>query len=198
VACTRPALLTGTSSEYLGKRALPRILRERRVVVVLGPSGVGKTRVALRIADGEALVLNAKEVQEALIERVGQRRWADRLLQAPSLVLDGPVWLRNRPAAVDALCELLYACSDAGVRTLVCQGSSDASVEELMGRMPAGSLAVIGLRFPKGTRGRLRFARRACDGLALPRTAARGTDSLEPWGYAQVMDALREWKPPQG
>ncbi len=198
--CSRPALLTGTSSEYLGRRALPKILRERPVVVVLGPSGVGKTCVAHRVAapDGSALVLGAREVQEALVERVAQRGWSERLLTVRALVLDGPVWLRNRPAAVDALCELLYARSDAGFRTLVCQGTSDASVEELMGRMPAGSLAVIGLRFPKGSRGRLRFARRACDELAIPRTAARSTDLIEPWGYARVMAALQEWKRKQG
>jgi hypothetical protein len=202
---TRPALLTGTSSEYLGRRPLPRILRERPIVVVLGPAGVGKTTVAMRLATqdqepdrrgriGEIVHLDTAAVQNALVERVATRRWPDRLVEAKALVLDGPVWLRNRPAAVGALKELLLARAEAGRRTLVCQSDDDCSIDVLMAAMETGVMAVVGLRYPKGTRGRLRFARRVCDDLHVPRTAARGTDLLEPWGYAMVIARLSEWK----
>jgi hypothetical protein len=199
----RPALLTGTSSEYLGRRPFPRILRDRHTVVVLGPGGVGKTAVAQRLANpagiadgravpiGELVYLDTNAVQDALVARVATRAWSDRLVEARSLVLDGPVWLRNRPAAVAALCELIRARADACRRTLIVQNEEDCSVDTLIASMEPGEIVVIGLRFPKGPRGRLRFARRACDELGIARTAARGTDLIEPWGYARVIDFLR-------
>lgn len=187
----KPALLTGTSSEYLGKRALPRILRERSIVVMLGPEGSGKTSVARRLAGRGHLYLDTRDTQNALVDFVAKHRWHEDLVRAEALVLDGPAWLRNRPAAVNAFCELIRRRQHHGRRTFVCQIDSDGSVEELIAAMEPGSLVVIGLRFPKGARGRLRFARRMCDQLDLPRAAARGTDQLEPWGYARVIDYLR-------
>jgi hypothetical protein len=194
-----PALLTGTSSEYLGRRPLPRILRDRRIVFVLGPAGVGKTSVATRIADPwhgtdaaatEIVVLDTVGLNDALIACVRDRAWPCRVREVRALVLDGPVWLKNRPAAVSSLCELLRLRSDAGLRTCICQDDADGSVRLLMDALLAGTYAVIGLRFPKGPRGRLRFARHACDELDVPRIAARGTDTLEPWGYAEVIQHL--------
>lgn len=190
----KPALLTGTSSEYIGKRALPRILSERASVVVLGPEGSGKTSVAMRLGqhpDVPPLRLDTRAVQDALVECISARRWRPDLIEAPAIVLDGPVWLRGRPGAVKALCQLLQARQTANRRTIVCQNDTDGSVEELIAAMEPGSLVVIGLRFPKGERGRLRFARRQCQKLELPKSLARGTDQIEPWGYDRVVAYLK-------
>ena len=187
-----PAFITGTSSEYLGKRPLPRVLRGRRAVFVLGPSGVGKSSVARRIAGPRALTLDTREVQNALVEQVALGGWSAELLDAPELILDGPVWLRHRPAAVEALRDLLKTRARGGHRTLVCQLDSDGSIHEVVAEMEPGSVVVMGLRYPKGPRGRLRFARRMCDAIDLPRTAARGTDIIDPWGYDAVVEMLAE------
>lgn len=198
-----PALLCGTSSEYLGQRALPRILRERLVVLVLGPRGTGKTSVALRLAthfqesNGQLpriCHLSTVQFRDRLVERIAMRKWADELLSIPELLIDGPVWLKNRPATVAALTELIDARVAAGLRTFVIQAEDDGSIEALMAVMAVGSLVTIALRFPKGAAGRLRFARRMCDELGLPRSSAKGTEELEPWGYEQVLDALRQQK----
>lgn len=200
VGNARPALLTGTSSEYLGRRPLPRVVQERSVLFVLGPPGSGKTRVAKQLAlarmigrvpPGELLVLDPPEIQNALVERIATLRWSDRLVEARGLVLDGLAWLRNRPAAVNALLELVLARSKRGRRTVLCQCDTDCSLDVLMGALEVGSAAVIGLRFPKGLRGRLRFARRACDEEGVSRTFALGTAAIEPWGYAAVTEAIR-------
>lgn len=191
----KPALLTGTSAEYLGRRPSPRILRDRYVVVVIGDPGVGKTSVAMRLAGvREPLVIDCRALQDEIVHRTRQRQWNPQLLEAPGVVLDGPMWLRKRPAAVTLLVELLRKRAEARRRTLVCQNAEDGSIETLLGAMEAGSLVTIGLRFPKGPRGRLRFARRVCDELGLPRSAARGTETLEPWGYAAVREHLERWE----
>jgi hypothetical protein len=171
------------------------VLSDRHVVVVLGPHGVGKTEVAQRLAEVDArqlVTLGHEQIHEAIVNRIAKRKWPDRLIEPPALLLDGPVWLKNRPAAVQALCELLRARAAAAKRTLVCQADEEGSCDAVIGEMESGSTVVIGLRFPKGPRGRLRFARRVCDELDLPRVVAKGTEDLDPWGYAEVIRRLKE------
>lgn len=198
-----PALLSGTSSEYLGRRALPRILRERAVVLLLGEQGVGKSTVAARLAEtlgplpGRSKVsaglhtLDAAGLQDAIVAYVTNRRWSDVIRNSGVLVLDGPVWLHVRPAQLQCLVGLFKERAERGRRTFVCQGPDEASLPALMRAMEPGSLVTIALRFPKGPQGRLRFARRACDELGLLRSQARGTEGLEPWGYDLVIQHLR-------
>lgn len=213
VRCCIPALLTGTSTEYLGRKPWPRVIRERQVIFVLGPEGVGKTSVARqiqeyapgrargleqaaqrpRVSSDQALYMDSRELQHAVLDRVRRGVWTPDLLEARALVLDGPVWLRNRQGLVEILVELLRARAQARRRTIVCQSDNDGSVEALIGSMEAGSIVVVGLRFPKGKRGRLRYARRVCDDLEIPREAARGTETLEPWRYDLVAKYLSRW-----
>jgi len=194
-----PALLTGTSTEFLGRRPLPRVVRERRTAMLLGPSRVGKTSVALRLATMDhrdpagATYLDTLQLQGALLARVREGAWSASMLERPSLVLDGPVWLQNRPGAVAMYVELLAARARAGRRTFVVQSDDDGSIQELIGAMGAGAIVVIGLRFPEGRRGRMRFARRICVDLGLPEAAAIGTAQLDPWGYDSVLAHLRGW-----
>jgi len=190
---SKPAFLSGTSSEFLGKRALPTILKERPVVFLLGPSGAGKTSVALRLVQPNHYC-NRNTLEDAVLERVRTRVWPEAIRDAKNLILDGPVWLQNRPAIVRILGELLRERAAEGRRTLVCQPDHDGSVNLLMDEVEPGSSVVVALRFPKGRRGRLRFATRQCEKMAIPKTAAKGSEVIEPWGYAQVIAFLEEWE----
>lgn len=193
-SCPQPAFLTGTSSEFLGKRHLPKILRERPTVFLLGPPGAGKTSVALRLAQPRPVYLERRALETLLVDHVRSRAWPESVLGDRGLVIDGPMWLQNRPSVVRVLGELLRIRSDQGYRTMVCQPDHDGSVNLLMDEVAPGSTVMLGLRYPKGRRGRVRFAARICDQLRIPRTAARGTESLEPWGYAQVIAYLEDWR----
>jgi len=188
-----PSLITGTSSEFLGRRPLPRLLAERHVVIVMGPPRVGKSRVGRRLAalggSEPAEVMDTHGLDAALVERIRSGVWADTLEQAPAVVIDGPVWLRNRPSVVRLLVELATARAGGGHRTVFCQRMADGSAEELMGALPPGSTVVIGLRFPKGRTSRLSIARRRCDELGLPLERATKSHDLAPWTY----DALDEY-----
>lgn len=187
-----PALLTGTSEEFLGRKPLPRILRCRHLVFVLGPAGVGKSTVARELSGTVRVELDTRQLEHVMLERVRGNRWPERIEQAPALVVDGPVWLRNRRGAVKLLLELASQRADVARRTVFVQGEADGSVEELISQSEPGSAVVVGLRFPTGRRGRLRCARRLCAELGLPLVAAAGSDALEPWRYDRLVAHLVE------
>ena len=94
---------------------------------------------------------------------------------------------------VELLRELVEQRARTGRRTVLCQCDSDGSIDELIAVLRPGSSVVIGLRFPKGKRGRLRFARRVCEEVGAPREAARGTDQMDPWRYDTVVEVIRKW-----
>lgn len=187
-------LVTGTSSEYLGTRPLRRIFRERPVTFVLGPRGVGKTAVALRLAQAMApthVVLDAAKLNDELVRCVRRKAWSDAILGAAVLILDGPEKIAQRPASREFVHRLLEARIAANLKTVICEAAHDSSVSVLMDCVPSGSAAVLGLRLPLSRSGRLRVARRMCDELGLERSESASTDLIEPWGYAAVDEALR-------
>mgnify|MGYP000194250181 CR=1 FL=1 len=186
-----PALLTGTSSEFLGRRPTPRLVRQRRILVVVGPPRVGKSRVARRLAGKQPLVLDTHDLDDVVVERVRAGAWPHPVGTSAGLVIDGPVWLRNRPTLVDLLVELATGRGQQGRRTVFCQRTADGSAEELMGAMPKGTMVVVGLRFPKGRQSRVAIARRRCEELGLDPELARGSHLLEPWTYDGLDEHLR-------
>lgn len=188
--CPLPAFLTGTSTEYIGNRPLPRVVRNRPVLFVLGPDGVGKSLVARRVAPEPPTVLDNRGCQAAILTRVRNGHWDRALVECISLVLDGPVWLQNRPSVVDILAELIALRSTGGRKTVICQADTDASVHLLMERIPCGSSATIALRFPASRKSRLRVAERICQQNRVAVGQARRTVSLPSWNYAAVREAL--------
>lgn len=186
-----PALLTGTSSEFLGRRPTPRLVRERSVLIVMGPPRVGKSRVSRRLAGEGCLAVDTHDLDRAVVERIRTGSWRDAWLAHAALVLDGPVWLRNRPSVVGVLVELATTRAAGGLRTVFCQRTADGSAEALMGALPSGSTAVIGLRFPRGRRARVAIAERRCSELGIDEALARGAHDLDPWSYDALDEFLR-------
>lgn len=184
-----PALVSGTSQEFLGQKPLPRVIRDRGMVFILGPAGVGKSTVALSLAGDEALSLTESEVLGALKDHVREREWTERLLNSHRLLLECPCFLDRRPAALDALRTFLRLRAGGGRRTIVVEAASGTAMERLMEAVHPGYRATIVLRFPVG-RGRLRFAKRLCTDLQISEMNATETTTLDPWTYAAVKSAL--------
>ena len=82
-----PALVSGTSQEFIGAKPLPRVIRARAMVFVLGPAGVGKTTVAKSIGGSNARYLSSEDVLKAINAFARSRKFADDLVTVPALVL---------------------------------------------------------------------------------------------------------------
>jgi ABC-type cobalamin/Fe3+-siderophores transport system ATPase subunit len=191
-----PAFITGTSSEFMGRKPLPRVLRQRRITFVLGPEGVGKSTVARALSSGTPpLEIDAKQLETQFNARIRSGSWSARILSAPFVVLDGPVWLSSFSARKDFLAELVRNRAAASLKTFVCQARNDASVATLLEAVEPGSAVTLGLRFPVGRRARLRCALALCETLGLPPECAFGSEDLEPWRYDRVQAFLVEQLP---
>lgn len=163
--------------------------------MVVGPPGSGKSVVAQRIAGhglGGVVSLSPSEIESAL-ERAVRRggHWPDAVLEAPGLVLEGPNYLCTRRVVRDLLVNLLEDRADRGLKTVICENQEDGSSAMLQRALAPGRLVTVALRFPRSRSGRMRVARRIASEMGLPKSAARGTDALEPWCYARVVEALR-------
>ena len=184
-----PALVSGTSQEFIGEKPLPRVIRDRRMLFILGPGGVGKTTVAQTLAGEDALPLSESDVLGALNEQTRTREWSPHSSIAPSVLLECPCFLDRRPAARDALRTLLRLRAGGGRRTVVVEAESGTSMERIMEAVHPGYRATIVLRFPVG-RGSCAFAKRLCSDLGIGHESAQATTEIHPWTYAAVRAAL--------
>jgi hypothetical protein len=190
--------LTGTSGEYLGRRPLPKVLRQRPLVVVCGPRGVGKSSVAAVIAGDKARIVDDRCLHQASVWRLRKNQWSKALLEKPCLVIDGPVFLSTRPAAAGMVVALIKQRLDSGLRTILVEGPvGDGSVQLLMDAVPPEHRVTLTLRFPVEG-GRLRYAQRLCAELGLSRAVARETLAIEPWCYHSArihLEAIADGEP---
>jgi len=185
-----PALASGTSTEFLNLKSLPRAIQERAMVFVLGPQGVGKSFVARAMAGIEGQYLSEDDVLAAVKVQTRKRQWADDLVQHPALVLESPCFLNRRPAVLRSLQDLLRLRAGQGRRTWVCEAESGSNVERLMEAIHPGYRATLVLRFPVGL-GRKRFASKMCSELGVDDEYAKETLKLDPWSYTAVIEFLQ-------
>lgn len=182
---SEPALVSGTSGEFLGRKPLPRSVRARPVIFILGPKGVGKTSVAQHLLGDHALHLEDQALMDSLAHRVRYRRWPNEIWEIGGLILDGPCFLGRRPAVLKSLQDLLHERVESQRRTVICQGADGSPLSHLIEAVSVDQRATVVLRFPVG-RGRRRFANKVCDELGFDRKVAKEAAQLEPWTYAAV------------
>lgn len=178
-----PALITRTSSELLGRRPLPKVLRERPIAFVLGPPGVGKSAVATRILRETPGYVSA--AFRPAVVAAARGSWSKMLREAPGLLFDDVDFLHNRLGALELLAALIRERAAAGRRTVLCQGGPDTSVTLLYPMLPLALRASLLLRFPVGV-GRRRHVVNRCNQRGLDVAAARAAVTMEPWSYELV------------
>ncbi len=187
-----PALVTRTSGELLGKRALPQVITSRPVCFVLGPPMVGKTTVSRRLLGDDAVVRGGPALLKALTYAARYRKWPVEWVDAPALLLDDVEGLDGRFGVLGLVGQLLRGRIDAGRRTVLCQGPNDTTVTLLFRELPLQLRSSLLLRFPVG-RGRRRFVANECRARGIECSRAREAVEMEAWSYPAViafLDAL--------
>ena len=185
------SFLTGTYTEFLGKKTLPRAFHDRPIVFLLGPAGAGKTMVARKLMGSHTLCVIQKEVLQLLATRILMREWRKDLLEAPNLILEIPCFLEQRPQVMQFLSELLLGRAANGGRTAVLDSEDNASLQSLLERIDAKQRASLVLRIPEG-RGRYRFLAHVCRQRGLPLRHARRLSRVEPWTYKRVFTEIEQ------
>ena len=147
------SFLSGTYTEFLGKKSLPQAFYNRSILFLLGPAGSGKTMVARSLMGEETLRFIQKEVLQLLATRILLRKWRADLLEAPNLIVEIPCFLEHRPQVMQFLSELFLLRADRGVRTAVLDSEDNASLQGLLERIDSDKRATLLLRIPEG-RGR--------------------------------------------
>jgi len=181
-------MFSGTSGQFLGDR-LPRAVRERPVVFVLGPPGVGKTVVSRRFLGEDARLLDNRQLQQAIAHQVRHRSWQPGLQSARGLIIDEPCYIDSRPGFAKQVGRLLRDRIAANGRTWITESAEGGPLQALIAAVSPELRATIALRFPVG-RGRRRFVLRLCDELGVGRERIDDALALDPWSYAAARAAL--------
>lgn len=185
------SFLSGTYTEFLGKKPLPQAFHNRPILFLLGPAGSGKTMVARSLLGKETLRFIQKEVLQLLATRILLRKWRTDLLEVPNLIVEIPCFLEQRPQVMQFLSELFLLRADRGVRTAVLDSEDNASLQSLLERIDSAKRATLLLRIPEG-RGRYRFLAHVCRQKGLPLRHARTLAQVHPWTYKRVFVALED------
>ena len=183
------AFISGTSSEFLGRKPLPRAVRSRPLIFILGPKGVGKSVVARRLLGEDALRLDGKELADRVARTIRARRWEPELQDCESLILDAPYFISRRPGYHRSIGRLLNERVERGHRTILLESQDMASLQRLMDTVALERRATVSLRFPVG-RGRRRYALKLCEELNIDTSYARQSVNIDPWSYTAVRDSL--------
>ena len=185
----RSSFISGTCSEFLGAKPLPALLRERPIVFLLGPSGVGKSMVARRILGEGTTFLKQQEFLDSLALRILLHKWPDTLIETEQLIVEGPCFLHARPAVLLAFSQLIEERVRRGFKTVILDAEDHGPLQKLLTIVSKEERFTVLLRFPSG-RGRFRFLAHACRTRGLSLSHARRLAQKEPWTYASVLDEL--------
>ena len=185
----RSSLFSGTSTEFLGSKSLPCAVRERPILFLFGPKGVGKSMVARHFLGDDALLLRQREVMEAMALRILLNDWPWELAHIPKLAIEAPCFIDNRPSVLHSLGKLVGDRLRRGLRTAVLDAEDGGSVKGILNAFPLEQRATVILRFPVGG-GRYRFLARECRDRGLPLRHARRLARKQPWTYRSVLQEL--------
>lgn len=185
----RQSFLSGTMSEFSGTKQVPKLCYERNILFVLGPSGVGKTRVARHIYGEDTVVLRKDDLLDGIALRILLHRWPKTLREPQKLIIESPCFLQIRPTVQQSFVSLISERLQNGKQTAILDAEDHSPLGHVLREIPYDKRMTILLRFPSG-RGRYRFLAHECKKRKLSVFHARQLSRFEPWCYSKVLNEL--------
>jgi len=189
-----PSLVSGVYTEFIGNKPVPKTVRERPIIFIFGPAGVGKTIVAKHLFEDGFVLYKQQQLMEAFLQKVRRRRWPTDLNSEDCLIIEGPCFLEQRPQILMMLQSLIRLRLKKGLRTIILDAEDLGPVRNILRSIPNEERATIVLRFPEG-RGRYRFLAHVCRERGIPLRHARRLMGVEPWNYSTVFNDLEALDP---
>ena len=184
-----PSLVSGVYTEFIGAKPIPTTVRERPIIFIFGPAGVGKTIVAKHLFGEKFVLYKQQQLMDAFLQKVRRRRWPIELSSLDYLIIEGPCFLEQRPQILLMLQSLIRLRLKKGLRTILLDAEDLGPVRDILRSIPNEDRATIVLRFPEG-RGRYRFLAHICRQRGIPLKHARRLMIMEPWSYSSVFGEL--------
>ena len=185
----RQSFLSGTMSEFSSTKQIPKLCYERNILFVLGPSGVGKTRVARHIYGEDTTLLRKEDLLDGIALRILLHRWPRTLLEPQKLIVESPSFLDIRPTVQQSFVSLICERLQKGKQTAILDAEDHSPLGYVLREIPYEERMTILLRFPSG-RGRYRFLAHECKKRHLSVFYARQLSHYEPWSYSAVLGEL--------
>lgn len=185
----RSSSFSGTSTEFLGPKNLPKKLLDCPNLFIFGPAGVGKTMVAKNLLGKDTICIRQRELMDLLTQTLRKRKWSEVLTQSSKLLFELPPLLETRPQVRKMLSQLLTYRTDKGFRTAMLDAEDFGSTHDLMGLTQWNKRSILILRFPNG-RGRYRFAAHACREHNIPTHYSKQLGDIANWTYEKMFAEL--------
>ena len=167
-----------------------------RIVGIFGPSGIGKTTLAQRLAGKDAVFMTLEDWRMQAGERIRTQRGDEDCVAGllETVDLDNLSGLHDKRGTREELVHALVARVHKGRKTILVEGVQDRSLEDVLraveNQIVSAPTARVRLDIPR-LLDRWRWAKVEGARLGVPSETIREAMRVRPWSFTAALGALQ-------